>query len=311
MNLSAERSVSTPSLLAVIVLYKMRLEDSIALRTLREAAHTLSAPLSLQILVYDNSPAMQIGEFPQDLLYIRSEQNLGLAAAYNEACRIAREIPADWLLTLDQDTTIPPHFLSKLAPILDRIAGDARVAAVVPRLVEGERTLSPHWFACDIFRRLFPTAFTGIPERSVYAFNSGSTFRVTALEQIGGYNELFWLDYSDAYLFRQFHFHGFRMFVAGDLILQHELSVLNASTRMSDARFQNIVEAGCAFFDTMRGPVSGVAFTLGLVKSYIGNLVRHKPATYRRVLVAMLKLRLFHRKAYRLRRFQKQRAGQG
>ena len=286
----------------------MRLEDSVALRTLRESAQALSEPLSLQILVYDNSPELQAGPPPPDLGYIRSEQNRGLSAAYNEASRLARETRADWLLTLDQDTTVSVRFLSQLASILGRIAADTRVAAVVPRLQQGQRTLSPHWFAFDFFRMLFPQAFSGVPARSVYAFNSGSTFRVAALQEVGGYNEQFWLDYSDAYLFRQFHFHRFRVFVAGDLVLTHELSLLDASKPMSPARFGNILEAGSAFFDTMRGPVSGMAFTLGLVKSYLGSLVRHRPATHRQLLIAMLKLRLFHRKAYRQRRFQEQAA---
>ncbi len=311
MILTPRHPVTPPSLLTIIVLYKTNIQDSVALRSLREAEHALDFPLSLQILIYDNTPGMQTETIPQDLIYIASEYNRGLSAAYNEAIRIALQGNVDWLLTLDQDTTLPVNFLSGLARILVEVTGDASVAGVVPRVCEGKHTLSPHWFALDIFKRSFPAGFDGVPRPSVYAFNSGSTLRLSALVKVGGYNELFWLDYSDAYIFRQLHHYRFRVFVAGTVILQHQLSLLDTSTRLSDTRFLNILEAGSAFCDMMRGPLVNMMFTVGLVKSYFANLFLRPDKARRRSIATVLSARMFHRKLHRLRRFAEQRAGQG
>ena len=52
--------------------------------------------------------------------------------------------------------------------------------------------MKPKWFA---------KGFREVPKESVYAINSGSLLKITVVQEIGGYSELFWLDASDIYLF--------------------------------------------------------------------------------------------------------------
>ncbi len=62
----------------------------------------------------DNTPSPGSGQnLPQDVAYLASERNSGLATAYNRARRLAAVNRSQWLLTLDQDTAVPLDFFVK------------------------------------------------------------------------------------------------------------------------------------------------------------------------------------------------------
>jgi GT2 family glycosyltransferase len=164
-----------------------------------------------------------------------------------------------WLLTLDQDTTLPSDYLSRLSKVALEIESDNRVAAIVPRVSDAGRPLSP----------VFPTfwgvsylrhGFEGIARRDTYAINSASLFRISALKQIGGFNPYFWLDFLDAYVYRQLHQHGWNVYIAGDIQLEHRLSLLHKEDLRPD-RFQNILQAESVFCDLYGGHIRGLALT--------------------------------------------------
>ena len=56
--------------------------------------------------------------------------------------------------------------------------------------------------------------FEGIAKGETQAVNSASLFRVSALKQIGGFNPYFWLDFQDAYVYRQLQMHGRKIYIA-------------------------------------------------------------------------------------------------
>ena len=62
---------------------------------------------------------------------IRSETNIGFAAAHN---RLAREYPAPYILFLNPDTVIEPTFLSELAGFMDRNDAAGSVAGKLLRM---------------------------------------------------------------------------------------------------------------------------------------------------------------------------------
>src|ERR1700743_926850 len=104
-----------PTILIVVVRYRMLLEDSQTMRTLRGClASGAELGKNFSILVWDNTPTgLPVGQsgqsvsgLPVAMEYRHSEENAGVAGAYNYAMELAEQRGISWLLLLDQDTTI-------------------------------------------------------------------------------------------------------------------------------------------------------------------------------------------------------------
>lgn len=251
-------------ILAVIVLYKTAPLASVSCQTLLASAQSYPDSSFLKIYFYDNTPGGQPQvEIPAGTTYESRGENNGLAIAYNRALAIALEEGYDWLLTLDQDTSLPLDFVTKLAATTAYVLPLAQVGAVAPQIRDRQRLVSPAALTLSLFPKFFSDDFVGIAlDRTASAVNSASTVRVSALQAIGGYDPRFWLDYSDAIMFHRLHQNGFRIFVAGNIRVQHELSVLDMKNKVSTQRYEDILGAESAFWDECMGKVAGVALLL-------------------------------------------------
>jgi glycosyltransferase involved in cell wall biosynthesis len=289
-------------LLTVIVLYKLTAAESTSYKSLLATASNVSPRiLDLKILLYDNTP----GDVPADVLPLNVEHhkaltNNGLADAYNSAAELAEEGGYDWLLTLDQDTILPSHFLSRLAEIIADVAVTPSVAAIVPQIVGDGRILSPNWFWYNAIARSFSEGYVGIPTQPVFAFNSAATIRVSALRQIGGYNPLFWLDSSDHEVFRQLHKFGKSVYVVGNIQVGHDFSMLSMEQRMSPERYWNVLLAESAFWDLEMATLAGIERTIKLAFRYFKQLLSKSDIRYTRISAEFLKRRLFWTKFERI-----------
>ena len=265
-----ERSIGviesvTVRILAVIVLYKTAPKDSVSFRTLQAAmTHAVPGNTLVKIFFYDNTPGGQAAEsFPDGIYYDSHGENRGLADAYNRATEIAHCEGFDWLLTLDQDTSLPVDFVSKLGATAEFITPLEYIAAIVPRISDKGRVISPNALTFGIFPNFFPAEFIGVSlDKTTSAVNSASTLRVRALKSIGGYDPRFWLDYSDAVMYQRLQRKGMRVFVAGNILVEHELSVLDMKNRVSRDRYEDILGAESAFWDEYMGGVAGLALLL-------------------------------------------------
>ena len=121
----------------VIVLYKMRPNESTAFQTLQASISRLQkGHKDIQILLYDNTPGeCDPGFLPKGVQYVAAWQNAGLAAAYNCALSIAKSKKCTWLLTLDQDTILPPNYLFRVSEGAVEVESNNEVAAIVPKLL--------------------------------------------------------------------------------------------------------------------------------------------------------------------------------
>ena len=266
---SARSHAGAVRMFAVIPLYGASAEDSPGFRTLRTAASCLPSELgSVQILLYDNTPRMDLVNPPRiagDVKHYSSGRNDGLAAAFNYALQLARTDECDWLITLDQDTEVPSDFVARIARAAKDLGNESSVAAIVPQIIGDGRMLSPNWFWAGALPRWFPKGYIGIPPHPTYAFNSASALRVRALRQIGDYSPWFWLDNCDSYLFHRLHLYGKRVFVAGDIQVKHQFSMLDKRKRMSISRYRNVLLAESAFWDLSMNRLAGWERTIRLM----------------------------------------------
>ncbi len=293
-------------ILAVIVLYKMTPEESISYRSLLHAVECIAADqLDLALLLHDNTPgAVAPLNLPPNVTYWNDGSNSGLASAYNHALTVALDLDYEWLLTLDQDTELPSNSLAMLLAILAELESRPEVAAVAPEIHSAGRIVSPNYFAGGAFPRWFVPGYTGIPEQTVYAFNSGSLIRTAALRQIGGYSPWFWLDNSDSYLYRQLAKYGKRVYVAGSLKIDHDFSMLNMQERISPERYRTILLSESAFWDMEMNSVAGFERTARLIGRLGKHALRGDSKELRRLTREALWLRLFRSRKSRLARWR-------
>jgi len=148
--------------------------------------------------------------------------------------------------------------------------------------------------------------FTGVHGKEVFPANSGTLMRVVALREIGGYNEDFWLDLSDVVTFRRLHERGKRVYIAGDLHVQHNITNNDYDGSMSPQRYLNFIAAEGAYWDLYRTSVPRAIYTLRLLGRVFRQYRRHKNKVYSGITWRYLCQRFLTTKKARLRRWKDQ-----
>lgn len=301
----AEAQDQRLKLMVVIVLYKMQPENSIAFRTLQSS---ISNKADIRVLLFDNTPGgSYMGTLPANVQYEAAANNAGLAEAYNRALAIATAEGYDWLLTLDQDTSLPEDFIPSVEQIVLRVASDDSVAAIVPIIVDGGIVVSPTWWLWSAIPRAFPATFSGVSRRTSSAFNSASVVRVSTLTLIGGYNQRFWLDNLDSDLYARLYKRGKRLYVASNIHVEHQFSMRNMNERVTLARYQNILSAGCAFWDMELGWLAALDYNARLIyRTFFKHWKQGHDPAFRRASMEMLKRRLLHSRKRRIADWKKE-----
>ena len=199
-----------PQIVAVVVLYRMTAEESPSFHSIqscRAAAPELAS--AYEVMVWDNTPGERASPSNFAGHYVHDGSNPGLAAAYNAALAHATERGAPWLLLLDQDTVVTEQFLAEALSL----SQTSRAGVLVPRLTWQGRTLSP--FRPIIVGPPVPLEDSVLGEwhEPLQAFNSGAVFSVQQLQQAGGFDSDFPIDYLDHATFTRLQSRGGRIHV--------------------------------------------------------------------------------------------------
>ena len=290
-------------LLAVVVIYKMQPSHSPTLQTLlRSRDFSRETGSDISILIWDNTPNGQTPtDLPPGLRYVSAPHNPGLSTAYNHALIVAQNEGCDWLLTLDQDTVLPDSFLPGIAAIADRLQDELTVAAILPGVVGNNKRLSPFRFALGAIPRVLPDGFIGVPPDAIYAVNSGATLRIASLRRIEGYNPHFPIDISDIDLFHRISLAGMSAYVAGDLVIAHDFSLLNKRGRMSLERYRNMLRDECAFWDMNMNGFARTERMVRLAGRICKDIFRPGISEFQRITFGEIARRLVTRRSTRIR----------
>ncbi len=263
-------------IVAVLVLYRMAPERSPTFRAMQEALAARPALAArLDLLVVDNSPEAQA--LPARLVgrYVHDGTNPGLARRYNEALGQAAATNATWLLLLDQDTSLRSEYFDQLERLADSLAGDPRIVGILPRLIAGERLLSPHIpeFRKSPYR--LHLGVTGLLGGLTRGFNSGALLRVSSLQAIGGFPEEYWLDYLDHATFHRLQAAGGEFFIM-DVSIEHELSIHRPEKHRDPAnaeRHRNQLAAQMLFYKQHGTPAERRRNRLNLLERAWDSLI--------------------------------------
>jgi len=263
--------------LAVVVLYKMRFEQSRGLASLLTVISRENVLASaIDLMVCDNTPYEQ--QVPDGFSgqFYRDTTNPGLAHWYNIALKNAEEAGIDWLLLLDQDTEVTDQYVREVVAATEAMERNREIVALVPKLEQNGIVCSP--LIPPTYRPPLPfnKNFTGVASSKLHVFNSGSVLRVSALRDIGGFPQDFPLDYLDHATFAALQSHKGRLFVL-ESVLMHELSSneIWRTDAAAIARHRSTLLAEQRFYDLNGSVLDRIYRRIRLFRGALGILVRH------------------------------------
>jgi GT2 family glycosyltransferase len=293
-------------ILAVVVLYKQTPEESQTIRSLAGVfALRPELSASVSVLVWDNSPIPAVGgSVPFPAVFRHAERNAGTSGAYNSALELAEKRGCPWLLLLDQDTNVTEAFLSTMLQYSERFRESPEIATVVPFIFSHGSLVSPRRLLSFNRVRQIPLSFNGLCRDKAYAVNSATLMRVSALREVGGYSEEFWLDLSDVFVFQALHAQGRYMYVAGDLRVEHSIASMDFDREMSPERYRNFLAAESAYIDLFLPPIERSAQLGRLFLRVIRQYRRYKNKVFAEIAWEYFLQRLLLRRAERLKRWR-------
>lgn len=296
--------------LAVMVRYKTPLTDSPTVRSLEQAFAVQPDLLrSIGVMIWDNSPEpLEDASLPFPVSYRHASSNMGMSGAFNSAAAIAYGEGTPWMLMLDQDTTLPEHFLSQMLQHAVDLKDTKEVAAIVPKVYVRDFVVSPRRMMFNR-HKAYPDGPGRILDGEPAAINSGSLLRVRNLIEIGGYSEAFWLDYSDWYVFHQLFLHRKQVWWASEIRLDHSMTVMDYDNLMTPGRYRNFIAAEGAYNDLFKGQLENAVQTLRLLARAARQRRRFKNPEFSRITLRYFWKRLFAGRKRRLQSWQEVNAG--
>lgn len=181
------------------------------LKRLKENISVIQSQISA-VVVFDNG-SNNIDEV-QNLIsgfanveLIKSEKNLGIAAALNRLMQWGYEKGYDWMLSLDQDSVCDGDFVARMTPYL---TAEQNLGVVAPVIVDRN------------------VGVIGHNPKSEYAhvntcITSGAFSKISAWKEIGEYDESMFIDSVDFEYCYRMRKYGYGVIQIRDIQLLHEL----------------------------------------------------------------------------------------
>ena len=168
-----------------------------------------------RIVVYDNASTNAneirkiITKYSNAELYV-NDVNEGLPKNYNRALKICKENNFHWLLTMDQDTVIPPEMIRKFMSV----SNISEIAIVSPVLVDTNIE------SLDEVKAKTPKEEYSYID---YCISSASLNRVSILDSLGGFDEKLFIDQVDFDYCRNVTEHGYKVVRVNDTFISHKI----------------------------------------------------------------------------------------
>ncbi len=239
----------------VVVFYKQEIKQSKTFSSLEKVLLERKANLeNIDIILYDNSPEKQdfdASHYSGQIDYIHDPRNLGIATAYNYAWQRAQENGSEWLLLFDHDTKVTEEYIDQILKDHDV---KEEIVAVVPKIVTNGIMVSPV-YSHSLRPLQTERPVEGVQEKPVMAINSGSLLKVSFLNEIGGFNKEFPLDYLDHWLFHEIYDRGEKVLLLR-VTLEHDLSVMDYSS-VSLNRYKSILDSEMKYYSEYKTELNG------------------------------------------------------
>ena len=227
-----------------LVAYTQKFTETESFKALENLSDSIKKKLNLTI--FDNGAMDYTAVKPPvsfcSLTYIYNHQE-------ERGTRIAYEISLartedEWLMLLDDDTSINESYLISLLKELEEVKRDEDIVAYCARVYDGEMQISPT-DSETLNMLLFPKE-AGVYKQNISGISSTLLVNKAFIEKIGGFSKEFSLDYLDHWIFSKIISNNKKIKVLQDKI-NHQLSVQNL-TSLSKERFYSIFSSEYKFY---------------------------------------------------------------
>lgn len=256
------KEVRISDIAIIIVVYNTSILECNTFKSLNNIE--LESNKKLNIIIYDNSPEKQTVKDTGHISiisYFHDRNNSGISIAYNLSAKTADNMNFKYLLFFDQDTTLPKYAMNSY---LNAINLYIHIPLYAPILQSHGKIISPAKYKFK--RGSLPGKLTiGINSlKYLSPLNSGICVSINIFKDVGGYNELIPLDYSDFEFISRIKT-KISSFIIVDITLGHKLSSFEIQTfEIALFRFKTLCTG---LFRSNKGP-------LNLFFSYIVALRR-------------------------------------
>lgn len=261
---------------AVAVVYNCSVNDSATMRSLARCYASTPASFSdFHLVIFDNGPDDQSSHSVQPFSseYVHHPENAGLAKAYNYALERSEENGSDWLLLLDQDSALPEKFIDVLFATIAEHSANRLIASFVPAMYFRDEIFSPSKVLRGGIHRPVAESYRGLSTSNIAAPGSCTAVRVATVRSLGGFNEFFWMDCLDRWLYLQIFRKGLKVFVT-DIKVNHELSVLDYDMYMNENRYRNIMFYESCFMKFYMPLYDNMIYILRLLRRAAALLIK-------------------------------------
>lgn len=164
-----------------------------------------------RVIVVDDSAISHahLLEGQSDVVYVPRLRNQGIAAALNVGYERAEALGADWVLTMDQDSSWEPDILNRYIDVVSAHSGDNSVAVFGP----------------DFNGSGAEAGYTNEIELNDVSslISSGSIVSLEAFDRTGGYNEDLFIDQVDHEFCCRLRAMGYRVVFVGGVSMRHRV----------------------------------------------------------------------------------------
>ncbi len=218
---------NTVNISAIVVLYNPNLE------TLNKLYQSLFHQINLIIFV-DNSPIDDVRQVNKNWIYkqnninnhyLSMNDNLGIAIAQNRGIEFAKKVKSDFVLLLDQDSTLTKDTVENLVKSWQDIETQGlKVAAIGPSFMD-EKTGE----IAKIINHKGLRVHKTIPniqiqyEISDYIISSGSLLKIQNFDIIGLMQEDLFIDWVDIEWGLRAKMLGFQSYVVPTILMKHSI----------------------------------------------------------------------------------------
>jgi rhamnosyltransferase len=181
---------------------------------LLDGLRALAPQVSAVIIVDDGGPAASASvlDAAQAAGYeiIRRPENRGIAAAINVGIKLALERGADYILTIDQDTILPSHYVSDCVTAFAIASPKTNLGIVCTDRVNGQPSIPEHYTAEGL----------GLVREAI---QSGFLISRKVLEECGLFDERLFIDCVDTEYCLRITAAGYRIAVGPGTDIVHSL----------------------------------------------------------------------------------------
>lgn len=158
------------------------------------------------IIIVDNTEKRDLKITGHNLYYFPLKDNRGIAYALNVGFEKARLLGANWILTMDQDSELPPNIIDEYRRFILEDHENVGVLAPLINMYKGESKKASY-------------PYEVIPE----ALTSGSMVSMEVYDQAGGFKNKLFIDAVDFEFCYNLSTLGYKHYQINSVIMQHHL----------------------------------------------------------------------------------------